>query len=1037
MSLQPVGVDLFAAGAEKFTVDIDRAARAAEVLGNSMRNQAAPGMDEAVTKGVLLGNVLTRVFDMAVSSVTNFVRSGIAAVEGLQDMQVGLETLVSRELLYSKATDNMADALEMSTPIAENLMERLKDLSIQSPFQQSQIMSVFRMNMAFGQTSAMSLELTRAITNLGAANKGIPGILERLSYNFSQMSMVGKITGRDIRDLAMAGLDLEKVFGLTLQMSVKEVNAALEQGKLTFEDVSKALVKYTDEYVGPAAERASKTLGGLKSTMADVVFFAAGNLFKGAAENVTEALGGIMAIGLKIVDSKVFTNIGLMLEALTEPLQKFGEKISKAATQAEDSMKALEGVPEAVRLQIETQMGMQDKSFAVWLTKLEDFGDKMLDKAMDAFAWGLEIATQFASGMIQGAADGLIAAMDFIGGILSSFLESHSPPRVAPNLGAWGAAAFESYLEGFSAADFSMLDAIQRPLQQALQYSLGSDVLAAEGMMDISNLAAKALAGQADPSQVFDLVASKTKMFGSEVAELIESQFKLAKATDIVRKAEQALLDLRKKETEESTALNKLVAEYNQMLVSGASKEALQAKMAEIQAGRQGLFTTKAQGAAAEQALVTAQMGLQPLQEQLQAQDAIVKQLMEMAGWQKKIDMEAARKGAGGKGGGVGTKEPPEPPKTIDDIVNTKLEELKEKIRLKLADAFAPVRKAWEEEIGPAIDRLSTKWQEFTVIWDEFYNKYVKPAIDGFTTWAQDNEIVEKLGYVVGILLVANVLFSLFGWILNILVSPAVKAFTIVIGIATKAMAIWNLVMALGLGPILLIAAGLIFLTWAWNSGFGGIKENVEMLIEIIVRWAFKYVIPIFVNIITRLKSFYDHWKTVFDDLDKVWEAAKTKFTELKDRWLEGVKIIKEKVDEFLKPVTDTFNNIKQAVQNVIDIALKLIKTFTDIKLPWWLTPGSPTPLELGLVGIAGAMDLLSGKRLPKLRTEMVNLQSGAGAAANTITTAGGGGVVQNFSYTLNQNNMPGAPARSMARDMRTIQMVSKLTTPRYHRNAY
>jgi len=1039
MSLQPVGVDLTAAGADQFQKAMNAAANIADQLGNTLADKTAPNLDRSITAGVLFGNLLTQAFNTAVGAVKNFVSSGIQAVEGLQDMQVGLETLVSRELLYSGVTDNMTDALARSTPIAEDLMEKIKQLSIQSPFENAQIMAVFRMNMAFGQTSAMSLELTRAITNLGAANKGIPGILERLSYNFSQMSLVGKITGRDIRDLAMAGLDLEKVFGLTLKKSVKEVNEALETGQLTFEEVSKALVEYTDKYIGPAAERASKTLGGLKSTMHDVMFFAAGNLFKDAAENVTSALGGLLEAGMAIVDSRVFKSIGVALDALTEPLQGFGEKLSAMVNQAKNNTAILATIPDNVREQVGQAMAHEDAAFQKFMTDIEAFGDKMMDKALDAFVWGVNIVTQFASGMIQGASDTLVAAMDFIGGILSWFLAPGSPPKVAPNLDAWGAGAFKSYLEGFKDADFSVLDAVQKPLQQALQYALGSDVKAAGAMIDISKLTAKVLAGGADQSELFSLVASKTKMFGSEVAELIEKQFSLSKATEDVRQAEQALLDLRNKETAESQALNKLVAEYNAMITSGASKEALRTKMAEIQAGRAGLFATKAQSAAAQEALVTAQQGLEPLQAQLKAQEAIVKQLTELAAWQKKIDDEAAKRDAGGGAGAAAKKlgTPPAPPMPADNVINKKLEELKNKINEKLKEAFAPVREAWDKEILPAIQRVQDKWEEFTTIWDEFYKKFIEPALSTFKTWWDENDMTTKLGYLVGVILTLNVLWGVMTWALGLL-SPVVAIFTGVINAAKFAVAGFNLIMALGLGPILLIAAGVAFLAYAWTTNMGGVRTNIEMFGKILgLLWDTK-VKPFFEDVKTRVLSFKEHWEKAFSKVQELMGTAQGKAELFKAGVQIAFELVWGAIQQFISPIAAVFDGISAAINTVIGWVQNFIDSLKKLKLPDWLTPGSPTPFEMGLVGISDEMEHLSRVDIPKLERSMVGLQAGAGLTAgmgrynNT-----GASVTQNYSYTLNQNNMPGAPNRSLAGDMRTIQMVSKLTTPRYRRSSY
>ena len=77
-------------------------------------------------------------------------------------------------------------------------------------------------------------------------------------------------------------------------------------------------------------------------------------------------------------------------------------------------------------------------------------------------------------------------------------------------------------------------------------------------------------------------------------------------------------------------------------------------------------------------------------------------------------------------------------------------------------------------------------------------------------------------------------------------------------------------------------------------------------------------------------------------------------------------------------------------------IVERLVKLFTmwgdnleKLKLPDWLTPGSPTPLELGLIGITDAVDKLSNLSLPRLGASFGGMQM-AGAPAGGPMMGGG-----------------------------------------------
>ena len=81
-----------------------------------------------------------------------------------------------------------------------------------------------------------------------------------------------------------------------------------------------------------------------------------------------------------------------------------------------------------------------------------------------------------------------------------------------------------------------------------------------------------------------------------------------------------------------------------------------------------------------------------------------------------------------------------------------------------------------------------------------------------------------------------------------------------------------------------------------------------------------------------------------------------------------------------LPPIAAAFDAIGAAIQTVIEWLGKVADKFNAIELPWWLQPGSPTPFELGLWGIEGALrDVTAGMQ-------------GLGDVAGGIGGFGGGG---------------------------------------------
>jgi len=96
------------------------------------------------------------------------------------------------------------------------------------------------------------------------------------------------------------------------------------------------------------------------------------------------------------------------------------------------------------------------------------------------------------------------------------------------------------------------------------------------------------------------------------------------------------------------------------------------------------------------------------------------------------------------------------------------------------------------------------------------------------------------------------------------------------------------------------------------------------------------------------------------------------------------------------------FDGIVNQIKGAIDWVVKLASTFLKIKLPSDLTPGSPTPFEMGLRGINNAMGALTTKSLPDMQAglNLIPNVSGIGRQAGADSSGAGGG--KNISVTIN-----------------------------------
>lgn len=214
------------------------------------------------------------------------------------------------------------EALQQAGPRAEELLQWLRTLSVQSPFEYRLITEAFRFTMAMGASSEQAQGLTEAMLNLGAGLGMSTESFNRMIYNMSQALVAGDLTAANMRQLRMIGIDLAEVFETELGKSIEDVQAGLKSGAIELTDIQNAFISYVDRVYSGSADRLSKTFQGLKSNVSDLLFFAGADLLTPTLGVVTDALSGLMDKGIELVNSGVFKRAGEQLAVMVDQFIK-------------------------------------------------------------------------------------------------------------------------------------------------------------------------------------------------------------------------------------------------------------------------------------------------------------------------------------------------------------------------------------------------------------------------------------------------------------------------------------------------------------------------------------------------------------------------------------------------------------------------------------------------------------------------------------------------------------------------------------------
>jgi hypothetical protein len=314
-------------------------------------------------------------------------------------------------------------------------------------------------------------------------------------------------------------------------------------------------------------------------------------------------------------------------------------------------------------------------------------------------------------------------------------------------------------------------------------------------------------------------------------------------------------------------------------------------------------------------------------------------------------------------------------------------------------------------EVQAFIAQLAVKIQELgsqVLVWLPQIVTWFKTAFG----WLMQNQ-----GVIVGVLAAIGVAVAAFG--------------------VTVATAAWAAMAPLLPVIAIMIAVGAIaYVVYeAWTNNWGGIRDKVQEVIGAIVDfWNTKFL-PAIQALISwwqndLLPALQMVWNFIQNDLLPLFDALASFIDavfSLAVRVLAGLwqnillpalqavsgwigdklhpvfKLLSDFINNSVMPVVialgnwlvdhlqPAFEGISDAIQGVISFIHNLTTAINNIKLPKWLTPGSPTPFEIGLLGIQAALHQVANSGLAEF-TAALNITGPSmipatnGALAGQIT---------------------------------------------------
>ena len=189
----------------------------------------------------------------------NVVQSGIRAIGGLVTKTAELTATAEQSAISFRT-------LIGNTEEANALLARLNSFSVSTPFEPAQIREAAKTLLGFGIESDKVLENIELIGNASAATGAD---LNSLALVFGQVAGAGRLNGQDALQFVNQGLPIYQLLSESLGVSIDQVRELQSQGAITFDTLTEAFQKASDEggkFAGALVAQ-STSLSGLLSTL--------------------------------------------------------------------------------------------------------------------------------------------------------------------------------------------------------------------------------------------------------------------------------------------------------------------------------------------------------------------------------------------------------------------------------------------------------------------------------------------------------------------------------------------------------------------------------------------------------------------------------------------------------------------------------------------------------------------------------------------------------------------------------------------------
>ncbi len=221
------------------------------------------------------------------------------SIQGTEQDITGLSTSTTQystdsRQVYKQVMDQ-AQAFKIASKQTRDLLDFVSRLAVVSPFETEDVELTTKYAIAAGMGVDSTKEFVPAFLDLAGAVGITSDSLGFAADQLFQVKKIGKLTEIDLRQLRRLGIDLAKVIGVEMGMSVDEFNAAAEKSPEIFDQLFNAITHFSQNTFAGTSKEMATSVKGLQSTISDIFVIGARTFFRPLVDAVTPAFSKMIS----------------------------------------------------------------------------------------------------------------------------------------------------------------------------------------------------------------------------------------------------------------------------------------------------------------------------------------------------------------------------------------------------------------------------------------------------------------------------------------------------------------------------------------------------------------------------------------------------------------------------------------------------------------------------------------------------------------------------------------------------------------------